>query len=94
MHTRHADTFYFAVLTFSKNTAWVSQSANESDLQVESQAVIIFFIWLLRWFILGAKLMSLRDAQTAGKSVCGAHTREWIGVQRRLLESVYGGRKN
>lgn len=43
MHTRHADTFYFAVLTFSKNTAWVSQSANESDLQVESQAVIIFF---------------------------------------------------
>lgn len=38
--------------------------------------------------------MSLRDAQTAGKSVCGAHTREWIGVQRRLLESVDGGRKN
>lgn len=38
--------------------------------------------------------MSLRDVQTAGKKLCVCVcTREWIGVQKRLLESVYRGRE-
>lgn len=67
---------------FPKTLLGFQQSTNESNLQVESQAAIIFFIWLLQWFILGTKLMSLKDVQAAGKKVCVRVRKSGLVIRR------------